>query len=352
MRCMPAEEQYGDLCCQAFQTVLDLEPNFFGHRSYMPLAELGRMYQKFQLVGPGAEPIKVATAAKMGQMTLEGIPEFYGDGLTMLRWLCRLTTPGLVVFFMVAAETDADIRHLDFGNPWTTAMSDAELHTVADNCRDALSLIVSGCERLSDFGFCGENGLAHRCSYLEKINVDSCKLLSDASLDAIAKHCVDLRSLNVANCSRFSDLSLAPLIETCKFLREIVLSHCQLVTDNTLIAIAQFSQYLELLHVDYCMHVTNTGLIVMSKATCAPILTSLDLSACRRISDHGVTALLSKATRLNNLSLFYCGKVTDRSIKALTHQCNELVTLNLGDLFQVGSKRSTPQSPSTTLPAQ
>ena len=48
-----------------------------------------------------------------------------------------------------------------------------------------------------------------------------------------------------------------------------------------------------------------------------------------------MTALLSKTTRLHNLSLFYCGKVTDRSVKTLTHQCNEIVKLNLGDLYQV-----------------
>merc|ERR1711871_1793716 len=188
----------------------------------------------------------VQTAAKMAQLVLEHIPEYYGDGLTNLRWLCKLTTPGLIAYFIIAAETDADIRHLDFGNPWSTDMTDAELRLVTDNCRDALSILVPGCHNITDVGIVGEQGLAHRCPYIEKLNFDGCTLLTDNSIDAIAKECELLRSLNVANCVKMSDLSLAPLCESCKCLREITLSRCPLVTDNTVMAIAQFSNYLEL----------------------------------------------------------------------------------------------------------
>ena len=85
MRCMPAVEQYGGLCCLAFNTIIELEPDFFGHRSYMPLAELGRMYQKFMLISVGAEPFKVKAAADMAKLVLDYIPEYYGDGMSNLR---------------------------------------------------------------------------------------------------------------------------------------------------------------------------------------------------------------------------------------------------------------------------
>lgn len=124
-------------------------------------------------------------------------------------------------------------------------------------------------------------------------------------------------------------------MESCVYLREVTLSRCRCVTDETIIAIAQFTHYLELLHVDYCMQLTNMALIILAKGLCAPTLTSLDLSACRRISDHGITTLIPKTTRLRNLSLYYCGKVTSHGIKSVTHNCLELETLNLGDLYQI-----------------
>jgi hypothetical protein len=333
IRCMPAEEMYGDLCCQAFETVLDMHPGFFTSHSHMPLEELGRLWNKFHLIGPGAEKEKVRVAATMAKMVLFDFPSFYGDGLQNLRWLCRLKTAELITSFMTVVETDADIRHLDLSA--CVDMEDDELIVVADNCRDMMSLLVPKCTKLSDFAIVGETSLAYRCHHLEKLDFSYCDLLTDKAMGALAQYCTGLRSINFSACIRISDDGFGMPLESCKYMREITLNHCEMVTDETLINIARYSGYLELLHLSYCMQITNMGLICLSKATCSATLTSLDLSACRRISDHGICSLTAKATRLTSLNLYYCTKITDRGIKAVTHNCWDLEYLNLQDMFQV-----------------
>ena len=40
-------------------------------------------------------------------------PAFFGDGMTNLSWLTKLVTPALIAHFIVAVESDGDLRNLD-----------------------------------------------------------------------------------------------------------------------------------------------------------------------------------------------------------------------------------------------
>jgi hypothetical protein len=333
IRCMPGEECYGDLCCLAFETIQEISPGFFTSRSYMNLEELGRLHSKFSIFGPAAEPEKVKVGTDMVKLVLHEYPSFYGDGATNLGWLCKLKTPPLIAYFVVAVESDGDLRHLDL---WQcTEMSDEELQIVADNRRDLITILVPKCTKISNVAVIGGRALAHRCQFLEKINFDSCDLLTDKAVLEFARETTEIRSMNFARCGKVSDEGVIAMTESCKYLREITLNNCEFVTDESIMSIAQHSLYLELLHVGFCLQVSNLGLIGLSRALCCSTLTSLDFSACRRISDHGITHLMAKTTRLTSLNLYFCNKITDRGIKAVTHNCWDLEYLNLQDLYQV-----------------
>ena len=49
----------------------------------------------------------------MIKLVLHDYPTYFGDGMTDMKWLTKLKTPELIAYFVVACESDGDLRNLD-----------------------------------------------------------------------------------------------------------------------------------------------------------------------------------------------------------------------------------------------
>ena len=135
---------------------------------------------------------------------------------------------------------------------------------------------------------------------------------------------------------------------------------CRDVTDRGVAALLRGCGRLRGLHLGWC-GVSNRG-VAMVAARLHASLTALDISGCARVTDAGVTHLVSRcrllkvlllegcrevsgwavagaASQLESLALGGCTLVTDAGVGALTHSCRHLVSLCLR---QVRPPRAAP----------
>ena len=83
-------------------------------------------------------------------------------------------------------------------------------------------------------------------------------------------------------------------------------------------------------HVTYQTHVVTDGMLRFVTSDKFPLLTSLDLSYCRHITNASVRALSNKCTQLVSLNLSFCtNTINDNSVIALSNGYPHLVSLNL-----------------------
>ena len=62
------------------------------------------------------------------------------------------------------------------------------------------------------------------------------------------------------------------------------------------------------------------------------LLTSLDVSCCRDITDESIKAVAAGCASLTSLNVSGCPNLTDESIKAVAAGCASLTSLNISDL--------------------
>lgn len=116
-----------------------------------------------------------------------------------------------------------------------------------------------------------------------------------------------LRSVEIE--SKQVDNAALRLLASCRSLQHLTL-RCIKLTDDTLAVIARGSRH---------------------------SLETIDLSGCARISDEGVMAVASAATKLREVRLDMCHRVTDRSVLALAHrQSNSLELVSVDRCLKVG----------------
>lgn len=191
-------------------------------------------------------------------------------------------------------------------------------------------LSLNGCLKLQDVAM---SKLSMRCKNLEELHLNSCTLLTDTSLENLAKNDV-LDTLQVLSlCSVFPNMSPEGLRPIADFvnLREIYLFDNNLVRDETLQNICMSCTSLKVLDIGGCgSRITDSGLDKLPAS-----LEYLTVNHLSSITDEGFEIIGDNCPNLRSLKARFCHDVGDFGVTAVIVFCRQLIELDLCGCFSV-----------------
>ena len=191
----------------------------------------------------------------------------------------------------------------------------------------------------------------HCGTRLERLELQMCKRLTDASLVSVAAHCPNLTYVDVSGCSQLSDVGIRELAHSCTKLVHVDVRMCfGGVSDRSLLSLSRHCPALahvafqrsrtlkgsgvralatrctQLVHVQL---VDCGGLVAGLRAMRGSALTSLDVRGCRGVDDACIVAIVHKCTALTSLAVQRCDDVSDASMVCVATHCTQLVHLDV-----------------------
>ena len=116
-----------------------------------------------------------------------------------------------------------------------TSISDSVLSTIAANSSKLESLNVSYCSISS----AGLSRIISSCSNLKELYCARCPNVTDSALHALERFTKGaLRTLDIAGCSAISDHGVYSLFQSCTGLERVDLEECSGLSDATLLQLA------------------------------------------------------------------------------------------------------------------
>ncbi len=131
-------------------------------------------------------------------------------------------------------------------------ISDNTLWALRTNCSKIRKVTIVGCPITDE-------GIAALCSYrrnIQELDLTSCPKLTDKSLITIAHHLHDLVSISLSNNSQFSLGAFKELIWNCKKLEKLDLWSCKQVTDEWLDVVNIWGSQIASIDVGSCPNLT------------------------------------------------------------------------------------------------
>ncbi|ETM47907.1 hypothetical protein L914_07488 [Phytophthora nicotianae] len=195
--------------------------------------------------------------------------------------------------------------------------NDISLLALAENCLVLQTLILSGCDMVTNVGM---DWLASGCNALTYLDVSGCTALTDLSLRAISESMLQLKHLSIRHCAKVSDQGIRRLSLGCPELVYLDAEGLPLLSD---------------------LHTTqSTGGDVYRQGIAAlvagcPMLRHLDLSNCVSISDGTLHFVAMSCSELASLILSGCYRVTSVGVNDVLTHCSKLSCFNLTECDQV-----------------
>ena len=191
-----------------------------------------------------------------------------------------------------------------------TAGTDGGWWSRADSQVIAALVNVAGAAELSSVSFVGFQSVCDievtyladcYCSTLRRVDLSSCRSLTDAALGALAERCLNrLRELSFA-ATRVTDAGVAALVAGCPRLQRVDLADCSALSDSAVQSLASCCPRLERVSLRRCRRLTSTSLDALVRH--CPQLQTLDLSGT---SVDVVSPLVLGLPRLHQLLLEDC----------------------------------------------
>eukprot|EP00035_Acanthoeca_spectabilis_P015176 m.301281 g.301281 ORF g.301281 m.301281 type:complete len:866 (-) comp16305_c0_seq4:9550-12147(-) len=176
--------------------------------------------------------------------------------------------------------------------------------------------------------------IATRCTRLSVLQIKAVpSALSGAGLASLLQQSRPLTTLELAHCAIPSDIGslLSPLATT---LRDVRLSDNQDLTDAAVISLTKSCPLVTALDVSGCRELTDR-VIVEGLAAREQGFVRLQLARCGQLSDVGIHALAVSGSRLRHLDIAFCDHVSDTGIASLARQCPELRHLDMTCCIQL-----------------
>lgn len=151
-------------------------------------------------------------------------------------------------------------------------------------------------------------------------------LLSRAA--ALPRLCHSVLRISFEFCNHLQNFDLMPL-DRFEKLTSLNLNACRALTDSALEIVAERCLKLQRLELYWCVVLTDISMGALATAACVPSLTHLNLSGLKHITDATFVPLARRATRLRFLDLTRCEGLRDESLKAIGESCRDLETLLL-----------------------
>jgi hypothetical protein len=332
LRRLPGEYGFSDTACDIFNEMCRSRPDYFSTPgSYFDRKALAGVPNKF-LLYESVDDYQIETAARMYQMVMTD-PElmlFYGDD--DLTFLCKLKNPRVILTMVKQVQSGSDKRIVDI-NAYRdcTDIDDDDLHVVADYRRAAIVMNLRGCKRVTDKSI---KDVARYCTGLNALTIDGCPQISNEGIAAIKRYCKDLQLLSMEKCIRITDPALITLTESADRLKVLNFNQCTQLSDAIMAPIGKNCRMLELLHLAYCFLITDAGMYDLTTTVNKNSLTSLDLTACKGLTDDGYELLGKGLPNLTYLNLS-SARITNIGMKVITHNCWKLQTLIMEDLYLI-----------------
>ena len=256
---------------------------------------------------------------------------------------------------------------------------------VLKHCVNLKDLDLSGCSHLESNGLI-EGLCCDRQCYLTSLNLSCCSLLIDSLIIELCKYAFQLTDLDLGSCFHLTDLSVHAISKHLRQLRTLRLAWCKEISDFGLLGCKSAPSYNGDTHADHGDHqqcrctrqhqsnifrkpsgtvketklsvgdweetekitdatfpLTNvTGLKSLDLTACSKLtdaglsaavqftgLTVLKLSMVHSVTDAGVRAIARANPSLEEVHLSQCAHITDASIECLAQRCSRLHHLNV-----------------------
>ena len=217
------------------------------------------------------------------------------------------------------ASSLPSLRSLSVASCW--ALSTAALSLLSTHCPHITALDLSACQSaVTDVSI---RSLALACHDLRRLTLKGCAV-TDSGLDLLLRGCRRMEALDLGESTwggsvraDFSDRTLVSLSKFTRGLTSLVLTSSASITDRGVLTLGQSCPQLTSLTFTQCGQLTSLALVYLGDSPAASTLTSLTVSLCHRIDDHGTSYALNKCSRLVTLRTAQCVGVTDRTLQFL-----------------------------------
>ncbi|CAL8996964.1 unnamed protein product [Prunus brigantina] len=180
---------------------------------------------------------EVSPCQSLRSLSIRNCPGFGNAGLALLGRLCP------------------QLQHVDFSG--LEGITDAGFLPLLENCEAGLVKVnLRGCVNVTD-KMVSSMAKLHGWT-LEMVNLEGCKMISDAGLVAIAGNCPLLSDLDVSRCA-ITDFGIASLACADQLnLQILAMSGCPLVSDKSLPALVKMGQTLLGLNLQHCKAISSS----------------------------------------------------------------------------------------------
>jgi F-box/leucine-rich repeat protein 7 len=229
---------------------------------------------------------------------------------------------------------DQALNHVDLSTLHKKVTDDSFASLMAVMRRRRLrSLSLQQCFHLTDSGFRSllvdnvplQSPLATPTflQHFEKLDLNSCWLLTDHSLQLLGERCPHLTHLDLSNCRKITNDGMYRFLVakhgSSNGLAWLSVSYCKNLTDVTMQHLADYCRHsLTYLNLQRCTKITDAGFMGWT-ATSFPRLRELLLVDCSFLTDRAIQSLTEAAPGLERLSLSFCCSLSDSAMYHLGH---------------------------------
>ena len=173
---LPQDDTYGDLFCDAWRAVEEIDPKYFSNHVDM-IADLPTA---FSLFGEGTSKHRIGVAADVYKVVVKERPHFFSRVIN-LEWLYEVETPEMIVYIVNEVKDGADLREVDLSV--APDVTGEEMERLADYVRDMMNLSLYNCKPTD----ANLQAIVARCHYLRSLNLSGCVGITDEACTIMSK---------------------------------------------------------------------------------------------------------------------------------------------------------------------
>lgn len=210
-------------------------------------------------------------------------------------------------------------------------LTDQSVISFARNCPAILEVDLHNCKLVTSASI---TVLINALRNLRELRLQDCKNIDDSTFLSIPESLMldSLRILDVTSCDLITDESVERIVNAAPRLRNLVLSKCRLITDRAVLSICKLGKNLHYVHLGHCSNITDPAVIQLVRS-CNRIR-YIDLACCNNLTDRSVQHLAT-LPKLRRIGLVKCQSITDRSLFTLAQPRASTHPLGVSSLERV-----------------
>lgn len=246
---------------------------------------------------------------KLFALNIWGIKNVTDEGVRLISQFCTSITSLTICECTQLTECSiiyilASLHNLVTLNLWgCTVLSNACIQLLLRHSTSLQSLEFAFCRQLIDGGLANISN----CSSLKSIQLDSCSLLTDLTLNELGSS--HITSMNIRKCSKMSSEAIENCLKKCSTLSILSLAHCQ-VSSQVITQLPFLCPALKSLDLSGIQHLKKENMQAILDSEIGSNLTVLKLDECILLPDHLIQQILNQCLLLQHLSLCFCSQVS------------------------------------------